>query len=493
MSTPTFDDIRQAATTLGLAVDDATLRQLEPFVTGMAGSAAAAQLAPAPTVGAARDPGKAPAPDDNALGAWYWQCSIREADTGLLAGRTVALKDNIALAGIPMMNGTAALADYVADDDATVVRRILAAGGEITGKAVCENLCLSAGSHTAASGPVRNPHDHSRTTGGSSSGCGALVAAGAVDMAVGGDQGGSIRIPASHCGIVGHKPTHGLVPYTGAVSLDPGVDHLGPMARNVHDVALLLEVLAGADGFDPRQRDLPPVAYRDALSGSADGLRIGVLAEGFGHANSDPRVDELVRAQAARLGGAGAALVDVSVPAHRSSVGLAGAILGEGLVMGAFGASCLGGFGRGHYLPSLVEHWGRKRGSSELPPTALVMSLVGQLSLQQDHGARYGRAYNAVPGVIAAYGEAFADVDLLVMPTTGFIAQPLPAPDADIAGSLAGAFAAGANAGIFDVTGHPAVSVPCGTVDDMPVGMMLVGRHHEDATVLRAAHAYEQL
>lgn len=491
--TTSLDDIRGAVSSLGVTVDDDTLRQLQPFIAGMVAAAGSAGGDAAIEVPAGRAPGREPEPSENPLGAWYWKCSIQETSTGPLAGRTIALKDNIALAGIPMMNGTAALRGYVADDDATVVRRILAAGGEITGKAVCENMCLSAGSHTAATGPVRNPHDDGRTSGGSSSGCGALVAAGEVDMAVGGDQGGSIRIPASHCGIVGHKPTHGLVPYTGAVSLDPGVDHLGPMARTVEDVALLLEVIAGADGFDSRQQEQAPVAYRDALSGSAAGLRIGVLAEGFGHANSDPRVDALVRAEAARLADAGVAVSDVSVPAHRTSAGLAGAILGEGLVLGAFAGSCLGGLGRGHYLPSLVETWGRERAAAELPPTALVMGIVGQLLLQQQHGARYARAYNAVPALIAAYGVAFGEVDLLVMPTTGFIAPRLPPADADVATSLAAAFAAGANAGIFDVSGHPAISVPCGTVDGMPVGMMLVGRHHKDATVLQAAHAYEQL
>jgi amidase len=493
VTTPTLDDIRRAVRALGITVDDGTLQQLQPFVVGMVGSAAAAASDPVIELPAGRAPGREPEPSENALGAWYWKCSVQESATGPLAGRTIVLKDNIALAGVPMMNGTAALRGYVADEDATVVRRILAAGGEIVGKAVCENMCLSAGSHTAATGPVRNPHDDGRTSGGSSSGCGALVAAGEVDMAIGGDQGGSIRIPASHCGIVGHKPTHGLVPYTGAVSLDPGVDHLGPMARTVEDVALLLEVIAGADGMDSRQHERPPVAYRQALTGSAAGLRIGVLAEGFGHANSDARVDALVRAQAARLVESGADVREVSVPAHRDSVGLAGAILGEGLVMGAFAGSCLGGLGRGHYLPSLVETWGRERATAELPPTALVMGIVGQLLLQEQHGARYARAYNAVPALIAAYGSAFDQVDLLVMPTTGFIAPQLPPAGADVATSLAAAFAAGANAGIFDVSGHPAISVPCGTVDGMPVGMMLVGRHHEDATVLQAAHAYEQL
>ena len=140
---------------------------------------------------------------------------IRETDGGPLAGRTVAIKDNIMVAGVPMMNGSETVEGFVPSRDATVVTRLLAAGATITGKAVCEDLCFSGGSHTSRTGPVRNPWDLTRSAGGSSSGSAALVAAGAVDVAIGGDQGGSVRIPSAYSGTVGHKPTHGLVPYTG--------------------------------------------------------------------------------------------------------------------------------------------------------------------------------------------------------------------------------------------------------------------------------------
>ena len=319
------------------------------------------------------------------------------------------------------------------------------------------------------------------------------MGSGAVDLAVGGDQGGSIRIPASHCGIVGHKPTHGLVPYTGALGLEPGVDHLGPMARTVADAALLLDVLAGPDGLDPRQCPRPVADHRGALTGGASGLRVGVLAEGFGHDSSDPRVDELVRSQAARLADAGAAVVDISVPAHRQANGVLGAILGHGLLVGMFAGGALGTLGKGWYSASLAERWGESLASADLSPNALVLAVAAQLQLEADYGASYARARNAVPAVIAAFDRAFAEVDLLVLPTTGFVAARLPPPDADPVTSLLAAFSSGPNAAPFDVTGHPAISVPCGSVDEMPVGMMLVGRHFEDATVLRAAHAYEQL
>ena len=222
---------------------------------------------------------------------------IREADNGPLAGRTVAIKDNIMVAGVPMMNGSDTVEGFVPTRDATVVTRLLAAGATLTGKAVCEDLCFSGGSHTSRTGPVRNPWDTSRSAGGSSSGSAALVAAGAVDLALGGDQGGSVRIPSAYSGTVGHKPTYGLVPYTGAFPIELTIDHLGPITRTVADAALVLGVLAGADGLDPRQpAGVMGEDYITALDASVDGLSIGVVGEGFGIPDvSQPGVDDAVR------------------------------------------------------------------------------------------------------------------------------------------------------------------------------------------------------
>ena len=202
-----------------------------------------------------------------------------------------ASRDNVCVAGVPMMNGASVLEGYVPEVDATVVSRILDAGGEIAGKTACEYLCFSGASHTNATGnPVHNPWKHGYTSGGSSSGSGAVVAAGDVEMAIGGDQGGSIRIPASMCGIVGLKPTHGLVPYTGVMPIELTIDHVGPMTDTVANNALLLEAIAGSDGLDPRQIGVPEVpSYTDALGRGADGMTVGVVTEGFGHPNSEAR------------------------------------------------------------------------------------------------------------------------------------------------------------------------------------------------------------
>ena len=176
-----------------------------------------------------------PDDSDNELGAWYVKCDIQDKETGPLAGRTFAIKDNAAVAGVPMMNGSRIVEGYVPTVDATVVRRILDAGGRIVGKAACEDLCFSGASHTSALAPIRNPWDTSRAAGGSSGGSGALVAAGEVDMAIAADQGGSIRIPSAFSGICGIKPTFGLVPYTGIYPIEWTIDHSPPGADDDND------------------------------------------------------------------------------------------------------------------------------------------------------------------------------------------------------------------------------------------------------------------
>ncbi|WVM91481.1 amidase family protein [Halopseudomonas pachastrellae] len=220
---------------------------------------------------------------ENRYGAWYVKTQIKGADSGPLSGKTVVIKDNVAVAGVPMANGSYSIDGYVPSEDATVVTRLLAAGATVVGKAVCEDLCFSGASFTSASGPVLNPWDTSRNAGGSSSGSAVLVLTGEADLAIGGDQGGSIRMPSAWSGTVGHKPTYGLVPYTGGFPIERTIDHLGPMGRTVRDVAMMLDVLAGPDGQDPRQKQVPEKTDTlSTLDAGVGSLRIGLLREGFG-------------------------------------------------------------------------------------------------------------------------------------------------------------------------------------------------------------------
>jgi amidase len=315
---PTPDQLRGVADDVGLSL---TEDDVDSFINLMRPSVAAYNVVDAlpdnlPVVKYPRTPGYRPLGEENRHNAWYVKTVVEGAASGKLHGRTVVLKDNIMLAGVPMMNGASTLEGYVPDIDATVVNRILDAGGTIVGKAHCEYFCLSGGSHTCAAGPVHNPHKMGYSAGGSSSGSAVLVALGEVDMALGGDQGGSIRMPSSFCGTYGMKPTHGLVPYTGIMPIEIYVDHTGPITSTVADNALLLEVLAGSDGYDPRQYDVKVHPYTEAGDGGVRGMKIAVVKEGFAQPNAEAVVNEKVRAALGRLEELGAEIREISIPMH---------------------------------------------------------------------------------------------------------------------------------------------------------------------------------
>ncbi len=442
-----------------------------------------------------------PSGDENPLGAWYVTTQIQTRDDGPLAGRRIAVKDNIAVAGVPMMNGSAAVEGFVPRRDATVVTRLLDAGASLAGKSVCENLCFSGGSHTASTGPVLNPWDRTRSAGGSSSGSAALVAAGHADLALGGDQGGSIRIPASFCGVVGHKPTHGLVPYTGAFPIENTLDHLGPIASTVRDAAMMLGVLAGPDGLDPRQhshRRCPePTAGYDYLSdldAGVAGLRVGLLAEGFGFPGlSEPGVEAAVRSMAAALGAAGAQVSEVSVPWHRDAMHIWTVVATDGVLAQMIDGDGFGMNWAGRYDPELMEHYrrGRRDHADQLPETVKATIFAGRHAIDHHGGRYYAMARNLATELTAAYDEALAAVDVLILPTLPITASLIPAPGVPREESIARSTEMIVNTAPFDISGHPATSIPAGQVNGLPAGLMIVGRHFDDATCLRVARACE--
>jgi amidase len=441
-----------------------------------------------------RLPGRRPGPEENRHGAWYVKTEIAGAAAGKLTGKTVALKDNICLAGVPMMNGASTMEGYVPDVDATVATRILDAGGTIVGKTVCEYFCFSGGSHTSATGPVHNPHRMGYSAGGSSSGSAAVVALGEVPMALGGDQGGSIRIPAAFCGIYGMKPTHGLVPYTGIMPIELTLDHTGPMTATVEDNALLLEVLAGADGLDPRQYGgAVAKPYREALGGGVAALRIGVVEEGFGHSQSSLQVDAVVREAAERFRGLGARIETVSIPMHRDGSAIWLAIAAEGATMQMMLGNGFGFNWQGLYVTSMLDfHSGWRNRADELSDTLKNTMLLGHYMVTRYRGHYYAKAQNLVRRLRRAYDEALARCDLLLLPTLPIVATPLPEPDAPVGQVLQRGFEMLANTAQFDCTHHPAMSLPCGLVDGLPVGMMLVGKAFGEETIYRAAAAFEK-
>src|SRR5215813_8239831 len=348
-----------------------------------------------PLVYCERDPGGRPSRESDPFNAVIRRCSVKGAKGGKLAGRRIGTKDNVCVAGIPMTCASRVLEGYVPDIDATIISRILDAGGEITAILNMDNFAFSGGGDTSANGPTRNPHNPEHLAGGSSGGSAAALYYPDIDMTIGGDQGGSIRIPASWCGVVGLKPTHSLVPYTGIVGIDATFDHAGPMGRTAADVALVLEVIAGKDPMDPRQSDVPVKPYTQLLTKDLRGLKIGILREGFGTPLSDPEVDSKVRRAIEALRELGAEVEEVSIPAHLEAGGIIWALLGEGM------AALMHGNGVGHhwkglYNESLANAIGKslQAQAQDLPPQVKFTLLVGTYLNRTYHGRLYAKAQN---------------------------------------------------------------------------------------------------
>jgi amidase len=492
---PTTEQLQSIVFDLGMDLQPEALEQYRSLMEASIASYDVVDALPdeKPPVRYPRTPGYQPLPEENPYGAWYIKTTVKGAPGGKLAGKTVALKDNVCLAGVPMMNGASTLEGYVPDLDATIVTRMLDAGATILGKAVCEYFCLSGGSHTSATGPVHNPHKHGFSAGGSSSGSGALLAAGEVDMAIGGDQGGSIRMPASFCGVYGMKPTWGLVPYTGVMPIETTIDHTGPMTRTVADNALLLEVLAGPDGLDPRQYAPKVSAYTEALGMGCAGLKIGMVTESFGWPNSETDVDAKVKSAAGLLQKLGAAVEELSLPMHRIGKDIWAPVALEGLQAQMMNGNGMGFNWKGQYTVSLLDaHAAWRERANDLSDSLKISMFIGEYFIRHYRGRYYAKAQNIARRLKAAYDAALAKYDLLLMPTLPIKATPLPPADAPLSLYLQRAFEMLANTAPFDVTGHPAMSLPCGMSDGLPVGLMLIAKQWDESTIYRAAAAFER-
>ncbi|RWP99096.1 amidase [Mesorhizobium sp.] len=439
-----------------------------------------------------RDAGYRPSADENFCNAFVRKLSIKGASHGPLAGRRIAIKDNISLAGVPMTCGSAVIS-FTPTDDATIVTRMLDAGAEIVGIVNMDNLAFSGAGDTSAYGPTRNPHDEARLAGGSSGGSAAALLSGEVDITIGGDQAGSIRIPASWCGVVGLKPTYGLVPYSGILGYDLTFDHTGPMARKARDVATTLAVIAGKDAEDPRQRDAAlPNDVTPLTLEHLRGLRIGILTEGFCSAGHEADVDQTVRRAAENLATLGATVSEISFPGHLKAGPIVWGVFAEG-VTATFQGNGHGYHWDGAYNPALADAFGsgiEQRGNN-MPLQAKFNLMLGTYMRQTYHGKFYAYAQNLRRELRGGYDRLLESVDVLLMPTTPMKAHmhnPNQTPEELV---LAG-WNMVANTAPFNMTGHPALSVPCGMSEGLPVGMMLVGKKFDDQKLLAIADAYQR-
>ncbi|KAH7161463.1 amidase signature domain-containing protein [Dactylonectria macrodidyma] len=447
-----------------------------------------------------------PAADEQDFGnAWAHKFLIRGDPKGpLLRGKEVCVKDCIAVAGVPQFYGSDAFPAWTPSTDATIVTRLLDAGANIVGTATCENFCNSTSSFTSAQGVVENPYRKGYSAGGSTSGGAALVGSGLVDYAIGGDQGGSIRVPAALCGCVGFKPTHGLVPWTGITSGDAIDDHAGPLTRSVFDAALCLDALAGNDGIDDRSFASGAHGthgYAESLLDRKDqprslaGIRIGILREGFDPAVFDPKVKEVVLSAVSKFQQLGATVEEVSVPSHLEGPAIwtiQQRISGSLTILGQ-------AHGRRGLQLTEFEHarlpWTTENFRKLFPSTQ--NTIINGLYLMDKFPGLYGKAVNLGRKISDDYERALSEFDVLVMPTTPYVA-----PQHGSRGTPRQCFEPSigltSNTAVFNVTGHPAMSMPVGMApakEDstvlLPVGMQIVGALWQEKKILRVAHAWE--
>ena len=493
---PSHDELKTIGEELGFEMNEQYVTDVLSFMEPFADSFNTVEEMPdaLPTVKYPRSDWYRPEKAENEHGGWYVKTEIKGKDNGILSGKTLAIKDSACVADIPMMNGASVLDGYVPDFDATVVTRVLDAGATITGKAVCEYFCLSGGSSTSASGIVQSPKNPGFTPGGSSTGSAALVAAGEVDMALGGDQAGSVRIPASFSGVVGLKPTFGLVPYTGIMGIETTIDHAGPISADVENNALFLQAIAGDDHLDSRQRKPQVEQYTEALGQSVNGMRIAVVREGFGRHDSHPDVDETVRSAAAHFSKIGAEIEEVSIPMHDAGLAIWGAICVDGMYNVMFRGHGFGQNTAGVYPTTLIDTMAAaSTRSNEFPDTFKFGLLLGRHTNKAYGSHFYAKGQNQRRSLLAAYNNILNNYDLLLLPTTAMMTSRIPEPGAGFLETMQHCWEAIGNTSPFNVSGHPAISIPCGYGEgDRPVGLMLVGKHFDEMTIYKAAHAFEQ-
>ena len=437
-----------------------------------------------------------PAEATNPYNAWHVRGAVAGRPGGLLTGLTAAVKSTIAVAGWPLGAGSRLVDGHVSTRDATVVRWLLEAGATLVGTTNAEDLGMSASSHTSAAGPVRNPWNPAHATFGSSSGSAALVAARLVDVALGADQAGSGRAPASGTGILGFKPTRGLIPYTGAMTFGVAQDSIAVMAASTSLLTDALRILAHPDGLDLRQDpSRPALDWTSTLHHGVAGMRIGVIREGFGTRLSDPAVDEVVLDACERLASMGAHLCAISVPEHTLGADLAMvATLQSGvpdLLAGNTGQvpSALWGD------PGLVEQFAgrRARHPEWVADTVRLAATAGAHTGGRPAGWWSAVALHLAGELAAAYDRALTEVDVLITPTVPYAPPPLPDRDTPRGRWIGSALDMIGNTGGFNLSGHPAISVPAGLVGGLPVGVQVVAARAADRRCLQVAQALQTL
>jgi aspartyl-tRNA(Asn)/glutamyl-tRNA(Gln) amidotransferase subunit A len=404
-----------------------------------------------------------------------------------LAGVPIAVKDVLSTKDIRTTAGSKILENYIPPYDCTVVSRLESAGAIILGKLNCDEFAMGSSNENSAYGPVRNPRDHSRVPGGSSGGSAASVAAGTAVASLGSDTGGSIRQPAALCGVVGLMPTYGRVSRYGLIAFASSLDKIGPFTKSVSDAALLLGQMAGRDPMDSTSAEVAVPDYTQEIGKPVKGLRIGIPKEYFAE-GLDPEVRAAVEASIQKLAAAGCEVKHLSLPHTRY------AIPTYYVVATAEASSNLARFDGVRYgyrtkEAKTLSGMYRKSRDDGFGAEVKRRIMLGTYALSAGYYDAYYLKAQRVRALIAKdFADAFTEVDAIVTPTT-----PTPAfklgdkTDDPLAMYLADIYTVTAS-----LAGIPGISVPCAnSKEKLPIGLQILGRHFDESTVLRLAHAVE--
>src|SRR3954462_14808355 len=405
-----------------------------------------------------------------------------------LAGVPVGIKDVMVTKGVRTTAGSKILGNYIPPYDCTAVLRLEAAGAVVLGKLNCDEFAMGSSNENSAFKPAHNPRDLSRVPGGSSGGSAAAVAADMAVATLGSDTGGSIRQPASFCGVVGLKPTYGRVSRYGLIAFASSLDHIGPLTKTVKDAALVLNQIAGRDPMDSTSAELPVPDYGKAIEQPVSGLRLGIPKEYFAE-GLDPEIREAVEAAIGKLQAAGCQIVPISMPHTKY------AIPTYYIVATAEASSNLARFDGVRYgyrardgVKNLSTMYRRTRDEG-FGPEVKRRIMLGTYALSAGYyDAYYLKAQRVRTLLTRDFEEAFTKVDAIVTPTT-----PTPAfklgekSDDPLAMYLNDIYTVTA-----DLVGVPGISVSCGyTKAKLPIGFQVLGKHFDESTVFRVGHAVE--
>jgi aspartyl-tRNA(Asn)/glutamyl-tRNA(Gln) amidotransferase subunit A len=408
-------------------------------------------------------------------------------DAGPLAGVPIAVKDNMCTHGIPTTCSSRILEGWRPPYDATVIKRIRAAGAVIVGKTNLDEFAMGSSTENSAFGPTRNPHDTSRVPGGSSGGSAAAVAAGFAPLALGSDTGGSIRQPASLCGVVGMKPTYGLVSRYGLIAFASSLDQIGPFAGNVRDAALLFEVIAGHDHCDSTSIRGDAPAVLGSLDDGVEGLRIGIIEEMTNAEGVEPAVKAAVDATAAALGDAGAKVDTVSLPSTQYGISA------YYLIAPAEASSNLARYDGVRYGLRVdggdVADMNARTRDAGFGPEVKRRIMLGTYALSAGYyDAYYGQAQRVRTLIVRDFDRAYENYDVLLSPSSPTVAFELGAKTADpLAMYLCDVCTVPVN-----LSGQCGISVPWGTAGGLPIGVQVLGPALGEDVMFRVARAVEE-